>query len=60
MDVDVGSLSNEQLKSMLNKFGVSPGPIVGATRRVYENKTFLTELSHWLLKMIKWLPAALE
>ncbi|XP_066447567.1 thymopoietin isoform X5 [Eleutherodactylus coqui] len=37
-DQDITSLSNEALKEELLKYGVKPGPILGSTRKVYEQR----------------------
>uniref|UniRef100_A0A8D0G3D6 Thymopoietin n=1 Tax=Sphenodon punctatus TaxID=8508 RepID=A0A8D0G3D6_SPHPU len=37
-DLDVTELSNEDLQEQLVKYGVSPGPIVATTRKLYEKK----------------------
>uniref|UniRef100_A0A8C3TDM4 Thymopoietin n=1 Tax=Chelydra serpentina TaxID=8475 RepID=A0A8C3TDM4_CHESE len=37
-DLDVTELSNEDLQEQLVKYGVSPGPIVATTRKIYEKK----------------------
>ncbi|XP_053320482.1 thymopoietin isoform X3 [Spea bombifrons] len=37
-EMDVTELSNEALKEELIKYGMKPGPIVGNTRRVYEQR----------------------
>jgi len=34
----VRELSNDELKNLLVQYGYEPGPVVGTTRRVYENK----------------------
>ncbi|CAM9359388.1 unnamed protein product [Lampetra planeri] len=36
--VDVSSLSNAELARKIREFGVSPGPIVATTRKLYEKK----------------------
>ncbi|XP_078454952.1 uncharacterized protein LOC144721306 isoform X2 [Lampetra planeri] len=38
LDVDVSSLSNAELARKIREFGVSPGPIVATTRKLYEKK----------------------
>ena len=38
MNIDVGSLDDEQLFEMLKKNGVEVGPIVASTRKFYEKK----------------------
>ncbi|XP_053364593.1 thymopoietin a isoform X3 [Clarias gariepinus] len=37
-EIDVTELTNEELKEQLLKYGVSAGPIVASTRKVYEKK----------------------
>ncbi|XP_045145333.1 thymopoietin isoform X3 [Echinops telfairi] len=37
-DLDVTELTNEDLLEQLVKYGVTPGPIVGTTRKLYEKK----------------------
>ncbi|CAH2277612.1 thymopoietin isoform X2 [Pelobates cultripes] len=37
-NLDVTELSNEALKNELVKYGVAPGPIIGSTRKVYEQR----------------------
>ncbi|XP_056430453.1 thymopoietin isoform X7 [Hyla sarda] len=37
-DQDITSLSNDALKEELLKYGVKPGPILGSTRKVYEQR----------------------
>uniref|UniRef100_A0A8D0GYC0 LEM domain-containing protein n=1 Tax=Sphenodon punctatus TaxID=8508 RepID=A0A8D0GYC0_SPHPU len=37
-DLDVTELSNEDLQEQLVKYGVSPGPIVATTRKLYEKE----------------------
>ena len=38
MNVDIGSLDDDQLFEMLKKNGVEVGPIVASTRKFYEKK----------------------
>nr|XP_048691462.1 thymopoietin isoform X2 [Caretta caretta] len=37
-DLDVTELSNEDLQEQLLKYGVTPGPILATTRKIYEKK----------------------
>ncbi|XP_053884583.1 thymopoietin isoform X5 [Malaclemys terrapin pileata] len=37
-DLDVTELSNEDLQEQLVKYGVTPGPILATTRKIYEKK----------------------
>ncbi|KFO89658.1 Lamina-associated polypeptide 2, isoforms beta/delta/epsilon/gamma, partial [Buceros rhinoceros silvestris] len=37
-DLDITELSNEDLQEQLVKYGLSPGPIVATTRKLYEKK----------------------
>ncbi|XP_076863736.1 thymopoietin b [Brachyhypopomus gauderio] len=37
-EVDVSSLTDEDLKDQLFKFGINPGPIVASTRKLYEKR----------------------
>ncbi|XP_044310888.1 thymopoietin isoform X3 [Varanus komodoensis] len=37
-DTDVTELTNEELKEQLLKYGVTPGPILATTRKLYEKK----------------------
>ncbi|XP_029457410.1 thymopoietin isoform X7 [Rhinatrema bivittatum] len=37
-DPNIPELSNEELKEQLHKYGVTPGPILASTRKVYEKK----------------------
>ena len=38
MNIDIGSLDDDQLFEMLKKNGVEVGPIVASTRKFYEKK----------------------
>ncbi|XP_010152658.1 PREDICTED: lamina-associated polypeptide 2, isoform beta-like, partial [Eurypyga helias] len=37
-DLDITEMSNEDLQEQLVKYGLSPGPIVATTRKLYEKK----------------------
>ncbi|XP_075065437.1 thymopoietin isoform X2 [Mixophyes fleayi] len=52
IEQDVTELSNDALKEELLKYGVKPGPILGSTRKVYEQRLLKLKEQQQLTSMV--------